>query len=205
MYSRELSSELNKTTLQAWVRWSPGSLQWLEPMCSSPDGMQTPVKGDTASSCRAAMCHHLSWKHHRTDVWSHGRSAMDEIRRAVERKGGGKVEYLQLDLACIRCGLILAQCYERAAFANTPMLCADVTIGVESVTTDSRSVERTASDFKQRGLPLDILVNNAAAIVPTDGVSVDGIELTMATNHFGEDTALLVSAVGSPWAVQTSS
>ena len=34
-------------------------------------------------------------------------------------------------------------------------------------------------------MPLHILVNNAAAIVPTDGISVDGIETTMATNHFG--------------------
>ncbi len=46
-------------------------------------------------------------------------------------------------------------------------------------------MEQAAAEFIQRGLPLHILVNNAAAIVPTDGVSVDGIEMTMATNHFG--------------------
>jgi len=53
-------------------------------------------------------------------------------------------------------------------------------------------VEQAASDFKRRGLPLDILVNNAAAIVPTDGLSADGIENTMATNHFGATSSLLM-------------
>ena len=77
-------------------------------------------------------------------------------------------------------------CNTCATFAVAQMLCAASSSFLKVSLLASRSVERTARDFKQRGLPLDILINNAAAIVPTDGVSVDGIELTMATNHFGE-------------------
>ena len=37
-------------------------------------------------------------------------SAIDEIRRDVKRKGGGELEYLHLDLACLRYSIILCAC-----------------------------------------------------------------------------------------------
>ena len=116
---------------------------------------------------------------------------MEEIRRAVERKGGGQVEYLQLDLACLRCGyylsvLVCVPWYARRTSETAVTVLAD---SKQRTCICRRSVERSASDFKRRGLALDILVNNAAAIVPTDAISVDGIEQTMATNHFGEAPA----------------
>jgi len=48
-----------------------------------------------------------------------------------------------------------------------------------------RGVQDAAKRFKDRGLPLHLLVNNAGTVIPKTAKSEDGIEVTMATNHFG--------------------
>ena len=48
---------------------------------------------------------------------------------------------------------------------------------------DLKSVEKAADDFLARNLPLHILVNNAGIRAPPFGLSKDGMESQMATNH----------------------
>jgi retinol dehydrogenase-14 len=51
------------------------------------------------------------------------------------------------------------------------------------------SVRALAEEIRQKYPRLDVLVNNAGGAAPTRKLSVDGIEMTLATNHLG--TALL--------------
>jgi NAD(P)-dependent dehydrogenase (short-subunit alcohol dehydrogenase family) len=46
-------------------------------------------------------------------------------------------------------------------------------------------VRRLASEFKSKSDRLDVLLNNAGALVPSRRTSVDGIEQTFALNHLG--------------------
>eukprot|EP01114_Cavostelium_apophysatum_P000007 TRINITY_DN10008_c0_g1_i1.p1 TRINITY_DN10008_c0_g1~~TRINITY_DN10008_c0_g1_i1.p1 ORF type:complete len:308 (-),score=70.34 TRINITY_DN10008_c0_g1_i1:49-972(-) len=51
---------------------------------------------------------------------------------------------------------------------------------------DLKSVRQFAADFKTKGLPLHILINNAGIMnVPTLVKTVDGFESTLAANHLG--------------------
>ncbi|KAG9441321.1 hypothetical protein H6P81_017175 [Aristolochia fimbriata] len=47
------------------------------------------------------------------------------------------------------------------------------------------SVREFASEFKSKGLPLNILINNAGVMATPFMLSEDGIELQFATNHLG--------------------
>ncbi|XP_077241929.1 short-chain dehydrogenase TIC 32, chloroplastic-like [Tasmannia lanceolata] len=47
------------------------------------------------------------------------------------------------------------------------------------------SVRKFASEFKSRGLPLNILINNAGIMATPYKLSEDGIEMQFATNHIG--------------------
>jgi NAD(P)-dependent dehydrogenase (short-subunit alcohol dehydrogenase family) len=46
-------------------------------------------------------------------------------------------------------------------------------------------VRRLAEDVKRRWDRLDVLLNNAGALIPTRQVTVDGLEMTFALNHLG--------------------
>ncbi|HET7034183.1 MAG TPA: SDR family oxidoreductase [Thermomicrobiaceae bacterium] len=48
-----------------------------------------------------------------------------------------------------------------------------------------REVAELARQLQQRGGPIHVLLNNAGVIVPKRQLSVDGIELTLATNYLG--------------------
>lgn len=48
-----------------------------------------------------------------------------------------------------------------------------------------RSIRRFATNFESRGLPLNILINNAGKFCQEFQVSQDGFEMTFATNHLG--------------------
>lgn len=50
---------------------------------------------------------------------------------------------------------------------------------------DLRSVARSANEFLAKGLPLNILVNNAGLGLSPPKLSRDGIELVFAVNHMG--------------------
>jgi NAD(P)-dependent dehydrogenase (short-subunit alcohol dehydrogenase family) len=51
---------------------------------------------------------------------------------------------------------------------------------------DLKSVRAFGAAFSARGVPLDVLVNNAGIMAPlTRKASPDGFEIQMATNHFG--------------------
>jgi NAD(P)-dependent dehydrogenase (short-subunit alcohol dehydrogenase family) len=63
---------------------------------------------------------------------------------------------------------------------------------------DLTSVRSFGSAFVARGLPLDLLINNAGIMAPlTRKVSPDGFEIQMATNHLGHFllTSLLLPAL----------
>ena len=47
------------------------------------------------------------------------------------------------------------------------------------------SVRALAEEIRQKHPRLDVLVNNAGGAAPTRKLSVDGIEMTLATNHLG--------------------
>ena len=51
---------------------------------------------------------------------------------------------------------------------------------------DQASVQAFADEYRARHDRLDVLVNNAGALFPTRRTSVDGIELTFATNVMGQ-------------------
>ena len=61
---------------------------------------------------------------------------------------------------------------------------------------DLASVRRAAATYLATGRPLDVLVNNAG-VGGTNGLSVDGFDLTYATNHIGPFllTSLLLPAI----------
>lgn len=48
-----------------------------------------------------------------------------------------------------------------------------------------RSIRRFASEFAAASPRLDVLINNAGVLTPERGLSVDGVELTLATNVIG--------------------
>jgi NAD(P)-dependent dehydrogenase (short-subunit alcohol dehydrogenase family) len=52
-------------------------------------------------------------------------------------------------------------------------------------TSDQRSIRAFAGAYRDTYGPLDVLVNNAGVLLPTRKTSVDGIELTLATNVLG--------------------
>lgn len=47
------------------------------------------------------------------------------------------------------------------------------------------SIRKFATNFKQKGLPLHILVNNAGIMFPPYGTTEDGFELQFGVNHLG--------------------
>lgn len=47
------------------------------------------------------------------------------------------------------------------------------------------SVRKFVTDFKEKGLPLHILVNNAGIMFPPYGTTEDGFELQFGVNHLG--------------------
>ena len=59
------------------------------------------------------------------------------------------------------------------------------------------SVRRCAEQFKETGLPLHVLVNNAGLMMDGRKTAADGTELTMAANHYGHFllTNLLLDAL----------
>lgn len=61
----------------------------------------------------------------------------------------------------------------------------DRTVAMELDVADQRSVREFARTYLARFGSVDVLVNNAAALLPTRALSVDGIELTFATNVLG--------------------
>ena len=56
---------------------------------------------------------------------------------------------------------------------------------MEVDTSDQRSIRAFAGAYRDTYGPLDVLVNNAGVLLPTRKTSVDGIELTLATNVLG--------------------
>lgn len=47
------------------------------------------------------------------------------------------------------------------------------------------SVRKFVTNFKKKGLPLHILVNNAGIMFPPYGTTEDGFELQFGVNHLG--------------------
>ena len=47
------------------------------------------------------------------------------------------------------------------------------------------SVRKFVANFKKKGLPLHILVNNAGIMFPPYGTTEDGFELQFGVNHLG--------------------
>ena len=48
-----------------------------------------------------------------------------------------------------------------------------------------KSIQTFAKNFKEKGLPLHILINNAGIMCPPFGTTEDGFELTFGINHLG--------------------
>lgn len=48
-----------------------------------------------------------------------------------------------------------------------------------------KSVRKVAETIKQKLTVIDVLVNNAGGVYPSFALSEDGLEMTIATNHFG--------------------
>jgi dehydrogenase/reductase SDR family protein 13 len=71
---------------------------------------------------------------------------------------------------------VLADIRQRHPTAEVRLLQLDVA--------DLGAVRRAAETFLASGQPLDVLVNNAG-VAGTRGLSVDGFDLTYATNHIG--------------------
>lgn len=47
------------------------------------------------------------------------------------------------------------------------------------------SVKVFADEFKQKDIPLDMLILNAGVMAPAYGLTTDGLETQIGTNHFG--------------------
>uniref|UniRef100_A0A453GY46 Short-chain dehydrogenase TIC 32, chloroplastic n=1 Tax=Aegilops tauschii subsp. strangulata TaxID=200361 RepID=A0A453GY46_AEGTS len=70
----------------------------------------------------------------------------------------------------------------QAVLAETPAASVDL---MELDVSSLASVRNFAADFAARGLPLNILVNNAGIMATPFTLSKDGIEMQFATNHVG--------------------
>lgn len=62
---------------------------------------------------------------------------------------------------------------------------ADRAVVMTVDTADQRSVRAFGRDYRDRYGSLDVLVNNAGVLLPARATSVDGVELTFATNVLG--------------------
>ncbi|XP_047080487.1 short-chain dehydrogenase TIC 32, chloroplastic-like isoform X2 [Lolium rigidum] len=75
-----------------------------------------------------------------------------------------------------------ADSVRQAVLAATPAATLDV---MELDLSSMASVRKFAADFNAKGLPLNILVNNAGLLATSFTLSKDGIEMQFATNHVG--------------------
>ncbi|XP_047080510.1 short-chain dehydrogenase TIC 32, chloroplastic-like [Lolium rigidum] len=75
-----------------------------------------------------------------------------------------------------------ADSVRQAVLAATPAATLDV---MELDLSSMASVRKFAADFNAKGLPLNILVNNAGVLATSFTLSKDGIEMQFATNHVG--------------------
>ena len=168
--------------LQDSVRWWLKSWPWRERMCLLPDGMLTIAKGDVTLLRTQFVGSPKSVHYAHCCIRTLAVRSARYSSRSVVRVAAAKLKSCSSTL--------------RASGAATPCCLSKApTDAARNVGCwrqhwlrdrfSCSCVEQAAADFNQRELPLDILVNNAAAIVPTDSTSVDGIETTMATNHFG--------------------
>lgn len=78
--------------------------------------------------------------------------------------------------------LAAADSVRQAVLADTPAATLDV---MELDLSSMASVRKFAADFNAKGLPLNILVNNAGVMAIPFTLSKDGIEMQFATNHVG--------------------
>ncbi|KAM0847888.1 hypothetical protein ACQ4PT_049022 [Festuca glaucescens] len=78
--------------------------------------------------------------------------------------------------------LAAAESVRQAVLADTPAATLDV---MELDLSSMASVRKFAADFNAKGLPLNILVNNAGVMATPFTLSKDGIEMQFATNHVG--------------------
>ncbi|XP_047080511.1 short-chain dehydrogenase TIC 32, chloroplastic-like [Lolium rigidum] len=78
--------------------------------------------------------------------------------------------------------LAAAESVRQAVLADNPAATLDV---MELDLSSMASVRKFAADFNAKGLPLNILVNNAGVMATPFTLSKDGIEMQFATNHVG--------------------
>ncbi|VAI00523.1 unnamed protein product [Triticum turgidum subsp. durum] len=78
--------------------------------------------------------------------------------------------------------LAAAETVRQAVLADTPGASLEL---MELDLSSLASVRKFAADFAARGLPLNILVNNAGVMATPFSLSKDGIEMQFATNHVG--------------------
>uniref|UniRef100_A0A453GY48 WW domain-containing oxidoreductase n=1 Tax=Aegilops tauschii subsp. strangulata TaxID=200361 RepID=A0A453GY48_AEGTS len=78
--------------------------------------------------------------------------------------------------------LAAAETVRQAVLAETPGASVEV---MELDLSSLASVRKFAADFAARGLPLNILINNAGVMATPFSLSKDGIEMQFATNHVG--------------------
>ncbi|VAH96265.1 unnamed protein product [Triticum turgidum subsp. durum] len=78
--------------------------------------------------------------------------------------------------------LAAAEDVRQAVLAETPAASMEV---MELDLSSLASVRKFADDFAARGLPLNILINNAGVMATPFSLSKDGIEMQFATNHVG--------------------
>ena len=120
---------------------------------------------------------------------------------------GGLGHFTALELARRGARVVLAgRSPEKLAETEREIL-ADVPhaelVQLEVDLSDLRSVRTAAAEAAPLG-PIDVLVNNAGVMAPPDRRTVDGLELQMATNHFGPFllTGLLLPALVSSGAAR---
>ncbi|CAM0953257.1 unnamed protein product [Alopecurus aequalis] len=78
--------------------------------------------------------------------------------------------------------LAAADTVRQAVLAETPAASLDV---MELDLSSMASVRSFAAGFADKGLPLNILINNAGVMATPFSLSKDGIEMQFATNHVG--------------------
>ncbi|XP_047080493.1 short-chain dehydrogenase TIC 32, chloroplastic-like isoform X3 [Lolium rigidum] len=78
--------------------------------------------------------------------------------------------------------LAAAESVRQAVLADNPAATLDV---MELDLSSMASVRKFAADFNAKGLPLNILVNNAGVMATPFTLSKDDIEMQFATNHVG--------------------